>query len=242
MAALLGSAWAFLWGVLRRFYWWLPAIILDPLDYNERYIEPALGRNVDLPAFVFPLVFGLGITWAAILAYHEQRVKTLANVVFEIRQACIGFNSYDHNRPEQPLHQADIDLGGALYNKSAERATINAVSVDLLQRRWPLIWCKVGQTSRVTLQNPLGAVVDLYYHGVTVDGRTRSRAVSKIWAYVSVPVNLKDRLAMKYRVRVTVKAVGQQGSATFASLDVGQSFTLGLSEFRRLIESRRLSG
>lgn len=93
MVALLGSAWAFLSGVLRRFYWWLPAIILDPFDYNERYIEPALGRNVDLPAFAFPLAFGLGITLAAVLTFHEQRTKTLANVVFEIRQASIALTA-----------------------------------------------------------------------------------------------------------------------------------------------------
>ncbi len=70
----------FLWGVLRRFYLWAPAILLHPFDLYNRYIRLLLpeGRRAEwsLPATLFPYVLAVGLLWAAVLTYHEQRGRS----------------------------------------------------------------------------------------------------------------------------------------------------------------------
>jgi len=225
---------------MRRFYYWAPAILLDPFDFYDRYLRPHVDRDIDMPSEWFPVALGGGMIWAAFLTYHELRSKTASSaVIFEIREASIAFNSYDHSRPEQPLDLAQIDIKGALRNRGNERAIIDGINVALEEKAWPFGWRRVGTSDPPTLLNSLGARVDLYYHGISVDGRSRSRDVSDIWAYVRIPTTIKDRLANRYRVRVTVEAADEQTSSTSAHVDLQGAFNRDLAGFRQRIQGRQ---
>lgn len=225
---------------MRRFYWWAPAILLDPFDFYERYLRPHVGRDIDMPSEWFPVVLAGGIIWAGFLTYHELWSKTAnSTVIFEIREASIAFTNYSHDRPEQPLDLAQIDIKGGLRNRGNERAVIDAVNVALEEKAWPFGWKAIGPPQPPTLLNQLGARVDPYYHGISVDGRSRSRAVSNIWAYVSIPATIKDRLSNRYRVRVVVEAADQQASSTFVGVDLQGAFNRDLAGFRQRIQERQ---
>jgi hypothetical protein len=237
---LFASALAFFGGVLRRFYYWAPAIFLDPFDFYERYLRPHVDRDIDIPAEWFPVVLGGGMILAAFRTYHELRGKIASStVIFEIREASIAFNSYDHGRPQQPLDLAQIDINGALRNRANERAVIDDINVALEEKTWPFGWKAIGPSHPPTLLNQFGARVDLYYHGISVDGRARSRDVSDIGAYVRIPTTIKDRLTNRYRVRVTVEAADQQASSTFADVDLQGAFNRDLAGFRQRIQRRQ---
>lgn len=237
---LCASALSFFWGVLRRFYWWAPAILLDPFEYYERYINPRVGWDIDMPSEWFPVALGGGLFLAAFLTYHDLRSKTAdSTVIFEIREASIAFNSYNHSRPEQPLDLAQIDIKGALRNRGNERAIIDGINVALEEKAWPFGWRRVGTSEPPTLLSSLRARVDLYYHGISVDGRSRSRDVSDIWAYVRTPTTIKDRLTNRYRVRVTVEAADQQASSTSVDVDLQGAFNRDLAEFRQRLQRRQ---
>jgi len=237
---LFASAVAFFWGVLRRFYWWAPAIFLDPFDFYERYLRPHVHRHIDMPSEWFPVAVGGGMAWAALLTYHELRSKTASStVIFEIREASIAFNSYDHDRPDQPLDLAQIDIKGGLRNRGNERAVIDGINVALEENTWPFVWKAIGTPRPPILLNQLGGRVDPYYHGVSVDGRSRSRGVSGIQAYVRIPTTIKDRLTNRYRVRVTVEAADQQASSTSVDVDLQGAFNRDLAGFRQRIQGRQ---
>jgi hypothetical protein len=77
---VFGSGRHFLLGILKRFYFWLPSILLDPLDYYERYIGPRLpeqyrGGVTVLSDYFFP-VLGITVLWAGFRTYHELRERT----------------------------------------------------------------------------------------------------------------------------------------------------------------------
>lgn len=193
-----------------------------------------------MPSEWFPVVLAGGMIWAAFLTYHELRSKTAnSTVIFEIREASIAFNSYDHSRPEQPLDLAQIDIRGALRNRGNERAIIDGINVALEEKAWPFGWKAIGPPRPPTLLNQLGARIDPYYHGISVDGRSRSRWVSGIRADVSIPTTLKDRLTDRYRVRVTVEAADQQASSTFVDVDLQGAFNRDLAGFRQRIQRRQ---
>jgi hypothetical protein len=237
---LVASALTFIWGVLRRFYWWAPAIFLDPFDFYERYLRPRLDQDIDMPSEWFPVALGCGIAWAAVLTYHDLRSKAgRSTAAFEIREASIGFHNYNHDRPEQPLDLAQIDIKGALRNRGSERAVIDGINVALEERAWPFIWKAIGASRPPTLRNSIGATIDLYYHGISVDGRSRSRDVSEIWGYVSIPTTIKVRLTNRYRVRVTVHAADEQPTSTFVDINLQEAFNRDLAEFEQRIQRRQ---
>lgn len=77
--AVLKSAGLFGAGILHRFWLWMPALIFDPFDLYDRIIKPQLPEKwrVDIPFpsdFAFYALIAL-LLWAAILTYHEVRVK-----------------------------------------------------------------------------------------------------------------------------------------------------------------------
>lgn len=75
----LRSVKQFWWGILSRFYFWAPAVLLDPWDTYNSYIRVSLfgpkAGEVNMPAEYFPYVLGLGLAWAGTLTYHEIRQK-----------------------------------------------------------------------------------------------------------------------------------------------------------------------
>lgn len=77
------SAALFFLGVLRRFYIWLPPVLLDPFDVNKKVVQPMLPDNLRFelpwsPDWAPFVLFGL-LIWAAVLTYHEVREKHLVS-------------------------------------------------------------------------------------------------------------------------------------------------------------------
>lgn len=74
---LLTSLRLFLWGVIKRFYYWMPFILLDTFDLWERYLKPffngRFGGDVELPPETIVIITAFGLAWAAFLTYHDLR-------------------------------------------------------------------------------------------------------------------------------------------------------------------------
>ena len=65
----------FVWGIIKRYYYWLPFVLLDIFDLWERYIQPCLsylfGKDIGMPpTWIFIVI---PVVWAGILTYHELR-------------------------------------------------------------------------------------------------------------------------------------------------------------------------
>lgn len=56
-------------GVLRHFWFWVPGVFLGLLELVQR----ETGQPIDVPTQLFWLVFGLGLFFAAFLAFHDLR-------------------------------------------------------------------------------------------------------------------------------------------------------------------------
>ncbi len=67
----------FLWGIIKRIYIWLPAFLLDPFDFFNRYIYPKREEPLDMPSDWFPWVLGILVLWAGLRTFHELRSKSL---------------------------------------------------------------------------------------------------------------------------------------------------------------------
>ena len=68
-------------GIIKRFYLWAPAVVLDPFDLYEKLVKPVLpeGLRFDLPWSPdwAPLVLIGLIAWAALLTFHEHRLRPI---------------------------------------------------------------------------------------------------------------------------------------------------------------------
>lgn len=75
------SAGLFILGVVKRFYLWLPAIVLDPFDLNDKVVQPMMPESLKFSIPWSPdwsgAVLLVLIGWAAIWTYHEARVLSL---------------------------------------------------------------------------------------------------------------------------------------------------------------------
>jgi hypothetical protein len=82
----LASTWSLLWGVIRRFYYLLPPLVLDPFDLAERL----LGVTYSPPASIAWGLLGLGLFVAVAFTYHEiwqkQTIRMLAKAKAELRE------------------------------------------------------------------------------------------------------------------------------------------------------------
>ena len=70
---LVKSILAFSGGTLKRVWWYLPPLLLDPFDIAERLF----GRSYLVPQWIAWLLFGLGWAAAIIATYHELRMKNI---------------------------------------------------------------------------------------------------------------------------------------------------------------------
>ncbi len=84
---VLQYACLFILGFLKRIYWTLPTLILDPFDLAERLF------NVDynIPLWAVWSLFALGCMTAFVLTYHELRKGTVSKF-FSKRNDSIFFN------------------------------------------------------------------------------------------------------------------------------------------------------
>ena len=79
---LYESAGTFLLGVIKRFYYWLPSVLLDPFDLYNKYFKTMLGlqRDIDMPSEAFPYVLAGGLLWAAVVTYHDLNKSTAERI------------------------------------------------------------------------------------------------------------------------------------------------------------------
>jgi hypothetical protein len=91
----------FVAGIWRRAYYWLPTLLLDPLDLYNNYIKADLpsvlrfeGR---LPGEYFGPLLGVAVAWAGVMTYHELRMQHVAN---EQRLKCWLAFAYDDTDPD----------------------------------------------------------------------------------------------------------------------------------------------
>lgn len=87
------SLYLFFWGILKRSYYWIPALLLDPFDIYERYKSALPSEwqiNIAVPNPWAISAFLVLFLWAAILTYHELRRE---------HQRLIGKTSLHHGMP-----------------------------------------------------------------------------------------------------------------------------------------------
>lgn len=70
----LKSIWFLLFGILKRIYWLLPALLLDPFDLAERLFKV----NYDMPQWGAWVLASLGVFVTIVLTYHELRMQKVA--------------------------------------------------------------------------------------------------------------------------------------------------------------------
>ena len=77
----------FLVGLLKRAYYWVPPIFLDPFDVYNRYLKHVFHTgDIEMPSKWGLIAFVIMIFWAAIMTYHELR-KTTKSTYDELRKA-----------------------------------------------------------------------------------------------------------------------------------------------------------
>jgi hypothetical protein len=64
------SLWSFIVGILKKIYWLLPSLVLDPFDLAERF-----GVNYDAPRWLFWVLLGVGLFISAFLTYNDLKQK-----------------------------------------------------------------------------------------------------------------------------------------------------------------------
>ncbi|GAG28480.1 unnamed protein product, partial [marine sediment metagenome] len=204
MPELLVSAWLFVTGILRRFYYVLPALLLDPFDLYERHLYPRWGWELTMPDWYFPAAVSVGVLWAAILTFHELRTnRGTHGLRFEVREHGVDLPVYERSCPEQPFPLVQVTLEGRLTNNDTRKATVDGVGVQFLRKRG-LLWLKVADASELVILGQLRARLDLKFHRVEVEGDSHSDYIREIWAYFRVPPkwNLEDLECGQYRAKI----------------------------------------
>jgi len=84
---VIQSAFLFILGFLKRIYWILPTLILDPFGLVERFFN----INYDIPLVAIWSIFALGCMIAFVLTYNELRVGNVVKF-FAKRPDSIFFN------------------------------------------------------------------------------------------------------------------------------------------------------
>jgi len=69
----------FIAGIIKRIYWLIPALFLDPIDLLERIF----GEAMNTPSWIGWLLIGLAMFIATFLTYHDLRIQSIA-----IEQQC----------------------------------------------------------------------------------------------------------------------------------------------------------
>ena len=114
---LFKSLRLFVIGILKRIYWILPTLVLDPFDFIERL----LNVNYDVPLWAIWTLFTIGWMIAIVLTYHELRMQKVA---LEKPINWIDAHKKKHRKlPQVPDHLEDVVVGyypGMLVSKEIE--------------------------------------------------------------------------------------------------------------------------
>jgi hypothetical protein len=71
MKTVLESFGLLLWGILKRLYYLIPSLLLDPFDFVERWFK----LMYKPPEWLFWVLLAGGLFIATFLAYHELRLR-----------------------------------------------------------------------------------------------------------------------------------------------------------------------
>lgn len=109
---IIDTAKEFTWGVLKRAYWFIPALLSRPLDVIG-LVAP--GTNLSLPATWLPSLLLFCFFMAAMLTYHDLRQKKLGtDKRFEeatSKRLEIVFGTGDPFEQEQPIQDSHGNRG-----------------------------------------------------------------------------------------------------------------------------------
>jgi hypothetical protein len=229
------TSFVFVSGVLRRYYFWLPAFLLDPFDFYAKYIQPTTQRELDIPDEWFPFALGIGLFIAVIGTAQDLRTRPPGtHVTFDLVDYDLDVYGFRGDRSDTPCDQLQLSVSGSLHNHRGERTPIDGIDVITKQRwrRFLPLWRSV-RTPTVFLIGGMGGRVDPFYHGVHVDGHTRSRAISKVEAHIALPPGVKNHTELRSRLRVLTPSGRNQG-ATTVGFDISEALELGESTDRRI--------
>ena len=204
MVELATSAWLFLLGMAKRSYWLVPAFLLDPFDLYDRYLVQEFGWEVTIPDFYFPLALGVLLLWAAILTFHAQRATSLGAIRFDIMDCAVELPSYNRARPTQPFDMAEITLEGQLINHASGPATLERLAMLLKVRSWGR-WQTVATAEPIHKKSSIGANRDISYETITVFPRSKSREITKLVGYFTLPEDCDP--AGRFRVDVVLNSI-----------------------------------
>jgi hypothetical protein len=76
LSDLPSSASMFLIGIVSRCYYWVFALLMDPLDIYNRFLRKETWPQFEPSVMWFWIVLSLSIVWTAILTFHELRMRT----------------------------------------------------------------------------------------------------------------------------------------------------------------------
>jgi len=142
---LLKTAQEFIWGVLKRAYWFIPALLSKPLDV----FGLVAGTKLSIPSNFLPGLLALCFFIAAMLTYHELRRQKLATDR-QLEEATrkrleILFGSGEQFEQEQPvsdshgstgvrrLYRVGIrNVGGATISRAEAKLEVVNPATDIL--------------------------------------------------------------------------------------------------------------
>jgi hypothetical protein len=75
--SILESTEEFVWRLLKRWYYFVLAGLLEPFDFIGRFLTYILGKPIILPPRLFIIFLGVGFILAAIDTYHTLRAEKL---------------------------------------------------------------------------------------------------------------------------------------------------------------------
>ena len=138
-AELVRSSGLFLWGVVRRAYYFLPALLLAPVDFYNAFIKTYFETEIVLPSALVTYLLGFGLILAVIHTYHALRVeKEKIEKQYEhsvSKKLQIEFGTGDPYEQTQPIGDSHGNTGvQRLYRVSVRNAgsgSISRVEVEL---------------------------------------------------------------------------------------------------------------
>ncbi len=123
---LLNSTGLFIWGVIKRIYWVLPTLILDPFDLLEKLFNV----NYQMPQWSIWTLFSLGCLIAMVFTFHDLRMKNLSSEEDLNSEKVIG--SKLSNEARILLREAAVINGTIMYGRAMGGTFVQVDRMNLI--------------------------------------------------------------------------------------------------------------
>ena len=173
--SLWESARDFVAGIIKRFYFWLPAVLLDPFDVYDRYLKPSVPNayrfdfSPPVAVFLGALVGLLGL--AAIFTYHDlnsryaQAITKLVGLPKREREVIDRVGALRHEGVVRLLNRkvrsdADLDQWQADEVKWREEV------LSVLREDFPAVVHRLSTLGTLSAASFTGAFNDTHNHAL----------------------------------------------------------------------------